>query len=129
MLTDSQAHRCVLALKVKRSVSFSLNEAFIASYSSQTYSMALTTFVTSLPSAHLGEVCGQSHLAALAERAQQAGVADEEVDGAAGDGLRVVVDEVQALEMAQVVAHATRHKALQLLHVEGTGHVWAACRG
>lgn len=72
----------------------------------------------------LRKVSGQPHLAALPQRSQDAAVAHEELHGPASNPLRAVKDEVNALEVAEVIRHHPGDEALQLLHVEGTRHVW-----
>lgn len=67
---------------------------------------------------HLGKVSRQPHLAALTQRAQQACVADEQLDGPLSEGLSALIDEVRTLEVSEVVSHHSRDEALHLLHVE-----------
>lgn len=58
-------------------------------------------------------------------------MADKELNGPLGDGLGALVDEVDALEVAEVVGRHPGQEALQLLHVEGTGivgPVWSGQR-
>lgn len=50
-------------------------------------------------------------------------MADEQLDGPLSDGLCALIDEVHALEVAEVVGHHSGEEALQLLHVEGARHV------
>lgn len=66
---------------------------------------------------HLSKVGCQPHLPALSERTQETGMADEKGDGALGDVLCTVVQEVQTLQWAEVVIHHACDEALQLTHV------------
>lgn len=50
-------------------------------------------------------------------------MADKELNGPLGDRLSALVDEVDALEVAEVVGSHPGQEALQLFHVEGTWHV------
>lgn len=50
-------------------------------------------------------------------------MADKELDSPLCDGLGALVDKVDALEVAEVVCGHPGQEALQLPHVEGTGHV------
>lgn len=74
-------------------------------------------------SSHLCKVSSQSHLAALSQRTQQAGVADEELDGPLCDGFGALVNEVYALEVPEVVRHHSGDETLEFFHVQGAGDV------
>lgn len=78
---------------------------------------------------HLGKVSRQPHLAALTQRAQQACVADEQLDGPLSEGLSALIDEVRTLEVSEVVSHHSRDEALHLLHVEWARNIWLTWAG
>lgn len=66
----------------------------------------------------LRKVSSQPHLAAFAQRAQEAAVADKQLDGPLSDSLCVLKDKVHALEVTEVIRHHSGDEALQLLHVQ-----------
>lgn len=56
-------------------------------------------------------------------------MSQEQLDGPVGYELCLVVDEVYTLELDKVVGHDSGDKALQLLHIEGTGDIWLVWTG
>lgn len=77
-----------------------------------------------LESPNLCKVSSQSHFASFPQWSQQAGVAEEQLDGSLGDGLSAVIDKVHTLEVSEVVSHYSGDETLQLLHVQGARDVW-----
>lgn len=73
---------------------------------------------------HLSKVSGQPHLAALSQWPQDAAVAHKQLHRPLRDPFCAVKDEVHALEVTEVIRHHSGDEALQLLHVQGTRHIW-----
>lgn len=78
---------------------------------------------------YLCKVSSQSHLAPLPQRTQQAGVADEQLDGSLGDRLCALEYEVHTLEVPEIVCHDSGDKTLQLLHVQGARNIGSVGAG